>query len=381
MGLPYEIIILGDPEPGRVDEVEQIITDIVSPFDLELGTDVGWHVSPSNFTVEHKSSTVGVFFGSGKASSDIDLLNSLMQQGTPILPVLETMNNVQGELPDALGPFNCVSFDHDSNRVATAILECVGLLPRQRRVFLSYRRNESRDVALQLYDMLCGKGFDVFLDTHDVAPAEDFQAVLWHNLCDSDVLLMLDSPTYFESRWTTEEFGRALAKGVSVLRLGWPDTTPSGRVTTSSQIDLSKTDFDAKAGTLSDDVLDKIASKIEVVRSQSYAVRLRNLTSTVQDAVTKLGGTISGVGINHSILFELPGGTKMIALPSIGVPTSVNLQDVYVARCDRQPVVAYDHIGLHERWQSHLDWLGEHITTVRWVKMSEAAWQFAGMEA
>jgi TIR domain len=64
--------------------------------------------------------------------------------------------------------------------------------------------------------------FDVFLDTHGIAPAEDFQTMLWHRLCDSDVLVMLDTPNYFGSRWTSAEFGRALAKGIAVLRVGWP---------------------------------------------------------------------------------------------------------------------------------------------------------------
>jgi hypothetical protein len=100
------------------------------------------------------------------------------------------------------------------------LLECVGLLPRQRRVFVSYRRDEARQAALQMFDALSSRHFYVFLDTHGITPAEDFQAMLWHRLCDSDVLLMLDTPNYFEGRWTSAEFGRALAKGISVLRIG-----------------------------------------------------------------------------------------------------------------------------------------------------------------
>ena len=54
--------------------------------------------------------------------------------------------------------------------LATLMLECVGLLRRQRRIFVSYRRTESRDVALQMHDLLIAKGFDVFLDLkfHDI---------------------------------------------------------------------------------------------------------------------------------------------------------------------------------------------------------------------
>src|SRR5262249_25131364 len=56
---------------------------------------------------------------------------------------------------------------------------------------------------------MSARHFDVFLDTHSVSVAADFQAALWHRLCDSDVLVMLDTPDYFASRWTTAEWGRA----------------------------------------------------------------------------------------------------------------------------------------------------------------------------
>ena len=79
------------------------------------------------------------------------------------------------------------------SELASAILECVGLMRRQRRVFLSYRSVESRAAALQLHDLLTARGFDVFLDTHVIRPGDPFQDVLWHRLCDSDVLIMLDT--------------------------------------------------------------------------------------------------------------------------------------------------------------------------------------------
>jgi hypothetical protein len=35
--------------------------------------------------------------------------------------------------------------------------------------------------------------------------------------------VMLDTPTYFESKWTRQELGRARAKEIHVLRVVWPD--------------------------------------------------------------------------------------------------------------------------------------------------------------
>ena len=124
-------------------------------------------------------------------------------------------------------------------------MELLGLLPKQRSVFVSYRRTESREVAVQLFDELSARLFDVFLDTHGVAPGKEFQDVLWHRLCDCDVLIMLDTTTYFDSRWTAVEFGGALAKGINVMRIGWPGVKASPRSATASSVNLLATDFDS----------------------------------------------------------------------------------------------------------------------------------------
>lgn len=198
------------------------------------------------------------------------------------------------------------------------------MLSRDRRVFLSYRRQESRQAALQLFEAISARGFDVFLDTHDIAPGDDFQAVLWHRLCDCDVLLMLDTPGYFESRWTEAEFGRALAKGIAVLRVGWPDSTPSTRVATASRAELLETEI-LSDGRLSNLAVGRICQQLEGVRSQSYAVRYLNLTSSLRDAITRIGGTFSGIGVHRSIHLQLADGTEIVACPTVGVPTSRTL--------------------------------------------------------
>lgn len=162
-------------------------------------------------------------------------VENLLRRGIPILPVVSDITEVNDELPALLRPLNCLAYNVGGvQRTTSALLECAGLLPRQRRIFVSYRRDEARQAALQLFDAFSARLFDVFLDTHGIAPAEDFQVTLWHRLCDSECSGHATPPTILLAVGRAP-IGRALAKGISVLRVGWPDSTPSVRTVTASR--------------------------------------------------------------------------------------------------------------------------------------------------
>ncbi len=291
----YELAVLGSPSDAQLEELEALLANAVATFGLTLGKEVAWAVKPAEFKPAQQRSSAAVFFGGVTAPTQP--LDWLLRTGVPIVPVVSDISQVAREIPANLRRLNCMSYAADGARgVANLMLECAGLLPRQRRVFLSYRRDEARQAALQLFDALSARLFDVFLDTHEIAPAEDFQAMLWHRLCDSDVLIMLDTPGYFESRWTSAEFGRALAKSIAVLRVGWPDTTPSIRTQTTSRAELVADEIDAVTGRLADAAILRICLQTEAVRSQSHAVRALNLVSNLRNAVEKIQGQVIGVG-------------------------------------------------------------------------------------
>ena len=380
MAALYQLAVLGSPTDAQISELEEIVGTAVGMFNLRLGHEVGWEVRPEAFNPDQQRSSAAVFFGGD--NPPLANVAKLLERGIPLLPIASDVNRVNAEIPELLRPLNCLAYAaNGSQRVATALLECAGLLPRQRRVFVRYRRGEAREAALQLFDALSARLFDVFLDTHGIPPAEDFQTMLWHRLCDSDVLVMLDTPGYFESRWTSAEFGRALAKGISVLRVGWPDCTPSARTATASRAELLPDEVDAATGRLADSAVERICLQLEEVRSQSHAVRSVNLVSNLRNAIQTIGGQLVGVGPNKAVYIRLPDGRNVVVYPTVGVPTSTTLHDASTNSPDQSVAVVYDHVGLHPRWLGHLDWLGQHIHSARWVKASEAGWQFADWEA
>lgn len=376
----YQLALLGVPTDAQVSEIEEVIGKAVGMFNLRLGHEVGWEVRPEDFNPDQQRSSAAVFFGG--ENPPLANVAKLLKRGIPLLPVATDVTRIGAEIPTLLQPLNCLAYSAGGpQRVASALLECAGLLPRQRRVFVSYRRDEAREAALQLFDALSARLFDVFLDTHGIQPAEDFQTMLWHRLCDSDVLLMLDTPRYFESRWTSAEFGRALAKGISVLRVGWPDCTPSARTATASRAELLLEEVCVATGRLADNAVERICLQLEEVRSQSHAVRSVNLVSNLRNAIQMIGGQLVGVGPNKAVYVQLPDGRNIVVYPTVGVPTSTTLHDASSNSPEQSVAVVYDHVGLHPRWLGHLDWLGQHIHSARWVKASEAGWQFADWEA
>jgi hypothetical protein len=375
----YELALAGTPTSDQSAAVEKSLTDVLNTFGLRLGAEVDWSIGLTTFEGNQKTSAAVAFFGEiGVSDAGIE---ELLKRGIPIIPIATEPGKISAEIPDRLKPFNCLTFAGDGpTRIATALLECLGLLPRQRRAFVSYRRDEAKEAALQLFNFLSSKIFDVFLDTHGILPAEDFQGVLWHRLCDSDVLIMLDTPNYFASRWTSAEFGRALAKGISILRVGWPSVTAAARAGTTNSLELLDTEVDVANGRLSNDALARIADQVEVVRGQSHAIRGLNLYRALKRDIECIGGVVNGVGPHNAIHLRLADGTEVIAYPTVGVPTSMTLNEVVDYASGKEAAILYDHVGLQEKWLRHLMWLGTNISAARWVRASEAAWTFAGWD-
>ena len=376
MGRLYDIALLGKPTTAQVEEVRADIAGAVAPYGLRLGVEIGWEVKPADEFFDEQRAAVALYFGHDNPSEEG--LSRITDLGIPVIPIVTTGDSIQDRLPKALRHLNALDYGSmGPGRVAATALESLGLLPRQRRVFLSYRRNEARAAALQLYDELSSLVYEVFLDTHGIPPGADFQSMLWHRLCDSDVLVMLDTASYFESRWTAAEFGRALAKGIPVLRVGWPDATPSPRTGTCSHFDLATDDVDSSTGTLAESVVGEACTRVERLRSRGHAIRRLNMISGIRGALEQVGGKLVAVGASGVAIGMLPDGAGISIYPALGVPTSETLHRAESAATGSVAVV-FDHVGLLPEWLGHLDWLGARIPSPRWLKSSELAWELAG---
>jgi hypothetical protein len=379
----YELAILGNADSALRARLTATMSDMVADFGLAVGTDVIVHDGASVLTRDRRAAFAATYFG-GNPDLDAAAVEAIIETSAPVIPTVGSNEDFTAGIPATLHASNGLRRRADDPQLielASALLECVGLLRRQRRVFVSYRRSESRTAAMQLHDLLTARGFDVFLDTHDVRPGEPFQDVLWHRLCDSDVLVMLDTPTYFASKWTRSELGRARAKEIHVLRVVWPDHTSTSQLDFGETVYLAPSDLAGPNGPILDPIADRIVLDVERIRSRSIASRYISITGKLRADVERIGASIV-VGSHRAIAVKLVDEQRVWAYPVVGIPTAELLNDIAdkAKRAEQQnpPILVYDHVGISKAWQNHLQWLDEHIKAVKAIKAAEAGWALAG---
>ncbi|EMP56434.1 hypothetical protein MSNKSG1_05798 [Marinobacter santoriniensis NKSG1] len=383
----YEIVILTSGQRREAEHrLSRKLESSIADFGLSIGKDVVILNEENLSQRNRKAPCVVAYFGSPE-KEHIEELQTLISQKVPIIPIVDDAASIQECIPDLVKQLNAHFLDHDDENVSllsAALLECVGLLRDQRRVFVSYRRTESRLAALQLHDLLTSKGFDVFLDTHDIRPGEPFQDVLWHRLVDSDVMVMLDTPTYFDSKWTVQELGRARAKEIHILRVVWPNHESHRAMSLSEAVYLAEEDLETSDGPIKDERVEEIAFAVENLRSRSIAARYLSIAGKLWEEAEKIGAEVQGVGAHRAISLRLLDQRLLRAYPVVGLPNAELLNDIADKSDATQepgtPVLIYDHVGIREKWQQHLAWLDKNIRSVRTLKVREADWLLAGWE-
>lgn len=375
----YEIVILGEPTDDQVQDLQTTIQEFADESNISHAK-ISWLIKPSDYRPDNRKMEVVIFYGAENVSSEN--CEDLVKNGIPIIPVVSNLTRVCCEIPLSLQKLNCLSYDVDGvSRLSHTVLAALRLLPLQRRVFISYRRTESREVALQLFEALSARCYDVFLDTHDIVPSVNFQNTLWHRLCESDFLLMLDTQDYFNSRWSTAEFARALSKNISIYRVGWPGVSPSARAQTIlGNLQLSVNDL-TKNKKLKGKVLSKLCSEVELIRSKGLAIRRRHMLSNLTYAIESSGGQFVGLCGSNLVKAKLLNEKEVVLSPTFGVPTSFNAHEASEENVAGNPLaIVYDHIGLKDDYINHIDWLQSNIPNVHWLKSRELDWLLGDWE-
>lgn len=381
----YQLIKLGADNPYNQEVLDALYRHI---DELGLAKESILEIDEDNFKAEYKGNapTFCLYFGSVSGSfKNIDLLNILINDANLILPIASDLNNFNSQIPKELTNVNGfeLATSDDVEKLASCILEGLSLLRLSRRLFISYKRDESSNVAIQLFEQLEKNGFDVFLDTHSIRPGEPFQEELWHRMADTDVVVLLNTPGFLNSNWTTQELAKANSMSIGILQVIWPSHKLERDAELSIPFQLSDLDFgnnvyQTTSSYLKSDTISKIINQVESLRARSLASRQDNIITEFIASSIRVGKK-ADLQSEKFITIKRSDGKELVIIPTVGVPQAFtyNQSEELVARIKSKNVAGayllFDHRNIREKWIKHLDWLDNYlpVKTIRIVKAEE----------
>lgn len=374
MKYKYQLILLGSDVSVKQDIIDQLIQEIEN---LGLPKEIIKIIASKHIDDEYAGNqpSFAVYFGDVDGDfKDVDVAEKLIKDGTMILPVFFNNSSFSKEIPEILYNQNGIQYKvTELNRIVNIILESFELLRITRKIFISYKRNESSSVAIQLYEALEAHNFDVFLDTHTIGKGEPFQDELWHRMTDCDAIVLLNTPQFLDSHWCKEEFAEAGAKQIGIVQLVWPNHNVKADVTShlSYPQQMFESDFidniydDPDHSKLKKETVEKIIQEVESVRARNLAARQDNLITEFRNIADRHGRTIT-VQPEKFLTEDLKGGKRVVYIPTIGIPQSTSCQSAEIKKellgyKDVTVRLIYDDLRIRDKWLKHLEWLNENF--------------------
>jgi hypothetical protein len=373
MKYKYQIILIGEKNPLEGELLNAFYHQI---FELGLSKNCLEEIRDDNFATTYiaNSPAFCLYFGSKLGNVyNIDLIKKLISDATLILPIASKLSNFNIEIPEELRGINGFELNsaNEIESLVSCILEGLSLLRLSRRLFISYKRDESSTVAIQLFEQLEKNGFDVFLDTHSIRPGEPFQEELWHRMSDTDVVVLLNTPGFLNSNWTTQELAKANSMSIGILQLIWPTHKLERDAEISIPFQLNNTDFgnnifSSSTSYLSNKTIEKIVSQVESLRARSLASRQDNIITEFISSSIKVGRK-ADLQSEKFITVKCSDGKELVIIPTVGVPQAFtyNQSEELVARIKSKNVkgafLLYDHRNIREKWLKHLSWLDNYL--------------------
>lgn len=366
----YQLILLGENQ----ELFNSIKIELTKRFDeLKLIQDLLKIITKDNIEEYTGAEPAYVIYSGHKNNLDdktSEILANQKLDGNIILPIF--LKSFSDEIPKLLSNQNGLKFKDNVSKICNLILEGFELLRSNRKIFISYKRSESSNIAIQLYEILEQNNFDVFLDTHSVDKGEDFQEELWHRMTDSDIILMLNTKDFLNSEWCNQELDKAHLKRIGIVHLIWPDCNFEKFAQLAFSMKLENNDFhkpifsDLTKGRLKQPVTLEIVKLVEATRARNLAARQDALITEFTQAAHN--NHIS-VNLHYSryITQEIQNGKRAVYIPTIGIPQSINCHksQKLIKKIESNQIesihLIYDEMSIRDYWLEHLDWLNNYL--------------------
>jgi len=379
----YQLIFLGENE----DLFKQLKIELNNKFDeLKLIQDLLKFITKDNIAEYTGAEPAYVIYSGHKDKLDADtelILHHQKLDGNVILPVY--LENFSEEMPKLLENQNGLKLEGNIKKICNLILEGFELLRKNRKIFISYKRSESSNVAIQLYEILEKNNFDVFIDTHSIDKGAEFQEELWHRMTDCDVILMLNTKDFLKSDWCKQELDKAHLKRIGIIHLLWPDCDFENFAHLAFSLKLESKDFDRPIfsdlsnGRLKENIIPAVINLVEGARARNLASRQDAL---ITDFTQAAHNNSIDVNLQYSryISHDLVGGKRIIYIPTVGIPQSINCHNSQklIAKIEKGDIksihLIYDEMSIRDYWLEHLDWLNTYLEILTIKKQDFNNW-------
>lgn len=207
---------------------------------------------------------------------------SLLEHDLLVLPVIKDVKDCGKFIPESIKSTNALELkDTDPiEKLKNFVLRYFGLLDVNRKIFISYKRDDCEGLARKLYDELSKKNFVPFLDAYVIEPGVNFQNHLKHELADSELMVFINSRNYGSSKWCKEELTAASEMQVGIVQLCFNDSESVPEAALSRIVplgDLRRKDDDYA------EIIPHIIDEIERYRAMGFELRRKNLVSLMRD--------------------------------------------------------------------------------------------------
>lgn len=365
MNTTYGIQVFQFDRAADVQKIRQAVAEELEHLGLHRSVTIAVTESPPLEGTPH----VAVFLGSAQARIHDALTGRLKESvdaATVVIPVVEDLASFRSEIPDSLAFANGFAWsnENDLKRLVRVLLEELGIEERQRRVFISHRREDGLGAAEQLHDQLTHFGFQPFIDRFAIRQGRDVQGEIANALEDHAFLLLLETPLAHTSEWVFDEVDYALSHTMGILIVSWPDVPVP--VPGSSRLDrLTLTSQDLTTDEHGYDVLtgaglDRIVAEVEASHALGLVRRRRMLVKSVEESA-RAAGVDSCVPLRDWRLLIHRENSSTVIGTTPRLPTAKDLQEIdqasVAAGADQPSLLVHSARALLPDLKTHLQWV------------------------
>jgi hypothetical protein len=366
----FTAIVIGeasDPRRGALEAELQRRTRALSHSHEQLVLDQGQLAS----SCAPGSSVAVVLCRAGMSGAEIAAIDECKRRSIPIIPVVARLADFGAVAPAEVSSFNGFELADikDIAELAGLVLEFLGLQRSKRKIFISYARRDASRVAQQLRDAFTARWYSVFLDTISIRPGAVFQDELLQELADSDVVVLLNSPSVKDRPYVQQEIAFADQAGVGGVQVVWPGVAALREGGFFMPIFLGNPEAQSPAVfesalaevSLTQAGLAEVVRSVADLRTQLQELREEQIVAPILDHARDKGWSAVRYLGRHVELQKHPERIHLNV--ALGVPSSLDLARALRDAHPRPPAgrLVYDPLGVTREQAAHLDFLGSEL--------------------